>query len=138
MNTILNPKDRVGVAKIPFNLIPNQVLGEVALAMLEGSRKYGAYNFRRAGVRATIYFDALDRHIKALIEGQDIDEDSGLSHIAKAIACLVVLRDSQLNGNWIDDRPPKVKNQNWIKELNKKAEEIIKKYPKGTPPFTEL
>jgi hypothetical protein len=31
---------------------------------------------------------------------------SGLSHIDKAIASLIVLRDSMLQGNWTDDRPP--------------------------------
>jgi hypothetical protein len=39
--------------------------------------------------------------------------------------------------NWKDDRPPKHKD-GWIGEYNKKAKEIIAKYPEGLEPYTEL
>ena len=119
-----NPKDAVGTKKVPFSVISISVLGEVGLAMLEGARKYGRHNYREVGVRASVYFDAMMRHMGAFWEGEDIDPDSGLSHVTKAIAGLMVLRDSMIKGNWTDDRPPKVEN-GWVQELNKKAEEII-------------
>ena len=96
--------------------------------MLEGARKYGRHNYRVAGVRASVYADALDRHMKAWWEGEDIDKDSGMSHVTKAIATLTVLRDSMIQGNWVDDRPPP-SPAGWLDELNKKAKEIIEKYP---------
>ena len=69
--------------------------------------KYGRHNYRAAGVRASVYFDAaVGRHLFSWWEGQDIDPESGMHHIDKAIAGLMVLRDSQLQGNWVDDRPP--------------------------------
>jgi len=132
-----NPKDAVGTKKVPFSVIPMPVLGEVGLALLEGARKYGRHNYREAGVRASVYFDAMIRHMGAFWEGEDIDPDSGLSHVIKAIAGLMVLRDSMIKGNWSDDRPPKVKD-GWVQELNKKAEEIIEKYPNAKEPYTEL
>ncbi|MHA1676587.1 MAG: dATP/dGTP diphosphohydrolase domain-containing protein [Candidatus Njordarchaeales archaeon] len=131
-----NPKDIIGSKKLPMSVLPATVLGELALAMYEGSRKYGRHNYRAAGVRAEVYYDACFRHLLAWWEVEDIDQDSGINHIAKAMACLTVLRDSMLVGNWIDDRPPKSKN-GWVKEMNKKTEEIIKKYPKYTKPYTE-
>ena len=132
-----NPKDAVGTKKVPFALIPDNVLGEVGLAFLEGARKYGAYNWRVAGVRASVYIDALRRHLGAWWNGEDIDVDSGLSHIVKAIACLVIIRDSMLQNNIVDDRPPKTLDTDWVQKLNKKAEEIIEKYPDAVKPFTE-
>ena len=133
-----NPKDAVGVKKVPITTVPLPVLAELGLAMLEGARKYGRHNYRTVGVRASTYIDAvMARHLPAWWEGQDLDEDSGLSHITKAIACLVVLRDSMMCGNWVDDRPPKFPNQDWIKELNEKAKAIIEKYPDAVPPYTE-
>lgn len=132
-----NPKDQISVEKIPFSLIPSNVLAEVALAFLEGSLKYGSYNWRVAGVRASVYLDAESRHKEAFKNGEDIDPDSGLNHIAKAIACLIILRDSMLNGNWTDDRPPKI-NSGWIQESNKKVKELIAKYPNPKSPYTEL
>jgi len=132
-----NPKDAIGIKKVPYHLVPANVLGELALVFLEGARKYRAYNWRVAGVRASVYLDALDRHLKAWINGEDIDPDSGLSHLTKAMACLFILRDSMMVNNWVDDRPPKIKD-GWVQELNKKAKEIIEKYPEELEPYTEL
>lgn len=123
----MNPKDKIGSRKINFHLIPCEVLGEVSLAMLEGAKKYGQANWRKIGVQYSVYYDACLRHLMAWFEGEDIDPDSGLSHITKAIAGLIILRDSMFIGNAIDDRPPKLK-EGWVKEMNKKAEEIINKH----------
>lgn len=132
-----NPKDAVGTKKAPLSTVPSPVLFEIGLAMLEGARKYARHNYRIAGVRGSVYYDASLRHLMAWYEGEDIDPDSGLSHITKAIAGLIVLRDSMRIGNWTDDRPPKVE-LGWIQELNKKAGEIIDKYPDSKEPYTEL
>lgn len=130
-----NPKDSVGIKKVPFSTIPAQVMAEVGLAMLEGALKYGRHNYRSVGVRSSVYYDAVLRHLTQWWEGDDIDSDSGLSHIVKAIACLVVLRDSMLFGNLTDDRPPSYQHGSasvdggWIGSLNKKAAALIEKYP---------
>lgn len=134
-----NPKDALGIAKVPASTIPTQVLGEVGLAMLEGALKYGRHNYRVAGVRASVYYDAVvARHLAAWWEGEDIDPESGLSHVTKAIAGLVVLRDSMLQGNWVDDRPPKAADPEWIQKLNEKVAELLAKYPEPKPANTEL
>lgn len=132
-----NPKDAVGTAKVPFSTVPAQVTAEVGLALLEGARKYGRHNYRAVGVRASVYYDACFRHLTAWWEGQDIDPDSGLPHVVKAMACLAVLRDSQIQGNWTDDRPPKTPGD-WVKELNEKAKALLEKYPDPVPAHTEL
>lgn len=131
-----NPKDAVGIRKVPFSVIPLPVLAELGLAMLEGARKYGRHNYRAAGVRASVYVDAVLRHVSLFWEGEDIDPDSRLSHVTKAIASLTVLRDSMIRGNWVDDRPPRVKD-GWLKELNVKAGQIIDDYPDAKDAFTE-
>jgi hypothetical protein len=125
-----NPKDAVGIAKVPRSTLPARPLAEAGLAMLEGALKYGRHNYRAVGVRASVYYDAVGRHLDAWWEGQDVDPDSGLSHIAKAIAGLAVLRDSMLQGNWVDDRPPRVVDADtWTAEFNAKARALLEKYP---------
>lgn len=132
-----NPKEAVGIAKPPVSTISHAVIGELGLAMMEGARKYGRHNYRPMGVRASVYIDALYRHVfLQWWEGEDIDEESGISHITKAIATLMVLRDSMIQGNWTDDRPPKTP-AGFYDELKKKAEEIIAKYPKCKEAFTQ-
>lgn len=131
-----NPKDAVGTRKVPFSVVPWRVIALIGLALLEGARKYGRHNYRKIGVRASVYIDATMRHLGDWWEGTDIDLDSNLNHIDKAMASLVVLRDSMLQGNWVDDRPPKVKT-GWIQELNLKASAIIDKYPNAVEAYTE-
>lgn len=130
-----NPKDLVGIKKAPLSTVSSPVLLEVGVAMLEGARKYGRHNYRKSGVAASVYYDATIRHLMSWWEGEDTDPDSGLSHITKAIASLTVLRDSMIRENWIDDRPPST--EDFMKGLNLKVEEIIKKYPNAVPPVTK-
>jgi hypothetical protein len=131
-----NPKDAVGIKKAPFSTVPSQPVAEVGLAMLEGALKYGRHNYRAIGVRTSVYYDACLRHLTAFWEGQDIDPDSGLPHIIKAVACLMVLRDSQIMGNVVDDRPPSI-GDNWQADLNKKAADLIEKYPNPKEAFVK-
>lgn len=132
-----NPKDAVGITKSPLSTVPTQVLHEVGLAMLEGALKYGRHNYRIAGVRYSVYYDGVQRHLNAFNEGQDIDPDSDISHITKAIAGLMVLRDAMLNDKWNDDRPPKPKNPGWMDEMNAKTKLLLAKYPEPKEAFTE-
>lgn len=132
-----NPKDAMGVAKVPLSTVSGQVLGELGLAMMEGALKYGRHNYRVSGVRASVYFDAAWRHLIAFYEGEDIDPASGLPHIIKVMACMAVLRDSQIQSNWVDDRPPKTPS-GWIEELNTKAKALLEKYPDPVEAYTEL
>jgi hypothetical protein len=120
-----NPKDAFGAKKLPFSVMPQQVMAEVCLGMLEGSIKYGRHNYRVVGVRASVYFDAAMRHLTDWWEGQDIDPDSGLHHIIKAMASLAVLRDAMHQEICEDDRPPRMRNGNWMKDFNKEVERLL-------------
>jgi hypothetical protein len=133
-----NPKQANGIKKVPLHNIPCRPLFEVGLAFMEGARKYGSHNYRDVGVRASVYYDAVMRHLMAWWEGEEIDPDSGVPHIIKAIACLFVLRDSMYMCNWSDDRPLMYTGGLRMEELNKMAEEVIDRYPEDTEPFTEI
>ena len=133
-----NPKDLVGVRKVPMSTLSGPVLMEVGLGMMEGACKYGRHNYRVSGVAASVYYDATMRHLMLWWEGEDIDPDSGLSHVTKAISSLFVLRDAMINQQFRDDRPVSVVNQEWLRELNKKAAAIADKYPHPKQPHTEL
>lgn len=133
-----NPKDAVGCTKAPLSVVPAQVIFEIGLGMLEGSCKYGAHNYRVAGVRASIYYDAAMRHMMDWWEGQDIDPVSGLNHVTKALTTLTVLRDAMLQDMMFDDRPPRALRAHWMDEANARAAAIIAKYPEPVMPYTEL
>lgn len=133
-----NPKDKLGIMKLAFSVLPIPVLWEAALGMLEGALKYGRHNYRAVGVRASVYYDAVcARHMASWWEGEDTDPDSGLHHVTKAITSLMVLRDSMIKGNWVDDRPPK-SDPALLASYNAKVKALIEKYPNPVEPYTEL
>jgi len=133
----MNPKDVIGMKKAPISTLPCAVLFEMGLGMLEGARKYGRHNYRAMGVSASVYYDAAIGHLMDWFEGEDIDSDSGMSHVTKALTALVVLRDSMLVGNWVDDRPLRNPNKLYKKSFNEKAKAIIEKYPDAVGPYLE-
>lgn len=132
-----NPKDALGIKKAPLHCIPCGPLYELGLAMYEGGRKYGSHNYRAVGARASVYYDAAMRHLTAWWEGEDVDLDSGLSHLIKAVASLVVMRDSMIMNNWIDDRPIKYSDGLDMKKYNKHVEELARKYPDVVEPYLQ-
>jgi len=119
----MNPKDMAGLRKAPLHVVPATVLMELGCAMLEGALKYGPHNWREIPVRASAYYDAAMRHLMAWWEGQDADPDSGVHHVAKAIATLVVLRDAMIHGLVEDDRP-RASPEGWLDALNRVAAEM--------------
>ena len=119
-----NPKDVIGIRKVPFSVLPTPVLWEASLGMMEGALKYGRHNYRAIGVRSSVYYDATQRHLTDWWEGQDIDPASKLHHISKAISSLMVLRDAQIRGMAEDDRPPAT-DPTFLEEMNKRASELV-------------
>lgn len=99
-----NPKDLLGSDRVPLSLWPMTATVLGAMALTEGMVKYGRANFRAVGVRASIYLDACLRHLAQWDDGEEIDPDSGLPHLGKALACLAILVDAQACGKLVDDR----------------------------------
>lgn len=126
-----NPKDTIGIRKAPMSTVSGAVMAEVGTAMLEGAAKYGRHNYRVVGVRASVYYDATMRHLIGWWEGEDLDPDSGLSHVTKAIASLVVLRDAMINGKCEDDRPPRCTP--FYSGLNAEAGKILDRHAGKSP-----
>jgi len=133
MSKKTNPKDAVGTKKPRFySGLPANVTKEVSIGMMEGAMKYGRHNYRIAGIRASVYVDATIGHLLDYWEGQDIDPDSNLHHITKAIASLYVLRDAQMMNMCEDDRPPKSDVEGDKTRLQAVVDELFTKYPKET------
>lgn len=99
-----NPKDLIGSDKLPLHLWPETASALGCLALLDGALKYGRSNWRAVGVRASIYVDAAKRHLNKWFEGETVDPDSGLPHLAHALACLAIVIDAEVAGKLTDDR----------------------------------
>lgn len=106
-----NPKDAIATNKLPTHLVSSIVKAYQAIAHYLGNVKYGAWNYRVAGARASVYRAALDRHMDAWMEGEDLDPVDGTPHLANALACIGILIDAKHSGKLIDDRPPSLHNE---------------------------
>jgi CBS domain-containing protein len=101
-----NPKDAIGSTKLPLHLVPDTIVSYAALSFAEGASKYGGYNWRVAGVRASIYKSALERHLMKWWNGENVDQVTGVPHLSSALACIGIILDADLVGKLTDDRPP--------------------------------
>lgn len=100
-----NPKTALGTSKLPLNLVPPVAVQHLALAFKDGALKYGPYNWRDAKVSSTVYYAAALRHLFAWFDGQDNAEDSGVHHLAHAMACCAILLDAASVDKLNDNRP---------------------------------
>lgn len=66
-----------------WDLVPMAAVGEIAEVYGFGSRKYADHNWRK-GYAWGLSFSALEHHLRAWQEGQDLDPESGLNHLAHA------------------------------------------------------
>jgi hypothetical protein len=101
----VNNKDKAARHRAPLHLIPGAAEIEEAYVMSLGAQKYGAFNWRDAEVIASVYISAARRHLMQWFDGEDIDSESGYSHLAHARACLGILLDAQSLAKLRDDRP---------------------------------
>ena len=101
-----NPKDMAATSRLPMHLVPSTVEVLAALAFAEGAAKYGAFNWRVAGVSFQVYLGAIKRHLAKLQNGEWADPKTRVPHLASIIACCGILGDAKLCGKLNDDRPP--------------------------------
>lgn len=104
LKATVNPKDQIAVGKLPLHLWPQSATVLGCLGLLEGREKYGRSNFRESGVQASVYYDAMKRHMDAWFEGEDLTPDTGLPHLANVLACAAILVEAITYGKLIDDR----------------------------------
>jgi hypothetical protein len=115
-----NPKTVFGMKKPPLGLIPSPALIHMSLAMALGAEKYGAYNWREKGVSSMVYLHAAERHLRSWLDGEEVDPESGASHLGHVMACCGILLDAQAIGNIIDTRPVPAPFADLVKLYTKK------------------
>lgn len=80
--------------KLELSLVNPQLVKAVAEVRMYGTEKYGdSENWRK--VEPKRYVDALYRHLLAYIEGNEVDEESGLSHLSHMACNISFLLDKE-------------------------------------------
>ena len=89
--------------KPDFSLHPTTALEEIAAVWSFGEKKYAAFNWANGFAWRRPAAAAL-RHIYAWLGGEDKDPESGLSHIAHACCCLMMILHFQRTNTGTDNR----------------------------------
>lgn len=86
-----------------FDLLPYDSLEKIAQVFTMGAAKYRDRNWE-VGMRHGRVFAALQRHLSAYWQGEDIDPESGLPHLAHAGFGILVLLNYADTCPELDDR----------------------------------
>lgn len=124
-----NPKKAFGETKPNLALIPPVALLHMAMALEDGDRKYGAFNWRKDPVEAMTYIAAAMRHLQNWLDGEETTADSVVHNLGCVMAGCGIVLDSQALGILIDNRPPPGKSSEVQEQL--KAQKIAQAAARG-------
>lgn len=95
--------------KLRYELLPPELLEEVARVLTFGAHKYSARNWE-LGMAWSRPFAALMRHMWAWWRGEDKDPETGYSHLSHAACCIAFLVSYEARNAGTDDRPKEKQN----------------------------
>lgn len=120
--------------KPKLSIIPTDALWGMARALTYGASKYSLHNFRN-GIHYTRLADAAMRHLTVWMEGEELDSESGNSHLDHALASLAMLKFMSVHKPDFDDRwkPESTLSPEQQEAINNSLELI-----KNNPVYPEL
>lgn len=97
---------RYNIGKADLSLIPLVTLEEEAMVWEYGKAKYAAWNWAK-GMNWSVPYACALRHLSAWQRGEEIDPESGQSHLAHVMCNIRMLMLFSKTYQEGDDRPPK-------------------------------
>ena len=77
-------------------LLPPKATLEVANILTYGANKYSINNWKTTTDSDVRYLSAVLRHIFQHLDGEEFDEETGISHLAHAICSLLFVLENKL------------------------------------------
>ena len=92
--------------KPKMNLLPPKAIVEISKVLTFGAAKYDAENWRKLDDLQNRYTAGALRHIFAHMDGEQLDPETNLSHLAHAMCCLLFKLEIELeNGKSKEEEP---------------------------------
>lgn len=86
------------------SLLPSKPLLEIAKVLDYGAKKYAPHNWRK-GIKYSRVLSAAQRHLMAWNDGEDLDPETNISHLAHAACNILFLLQYELSDKIdFDDR----------------------------------
>lgn len=90
--------------KPKLSLVPKSAIYAGARALTYGETKHGRFSFKEDGFPCTVMADKVLRHIYQYLDGENVDEESGLHPLDHALADLMILVEIVEKHKHQDDR----------------------------------
>jgi len=90
--------------KINTDLVPFELIVAAAVGLGLGEHKYAARNFEK-GLSYRSLINSIERHCKALKDGEELDSDTGIPHYMLIASSTAMLVHNRMQEVIIDDRP---------------------------------
>jgi len=112
--------------KIEWSMLPSEPAEEIIKVYMMGAKKYGKGNYLH-GIKFLRLFDAAIRHLMAWKELEDLDSESGLSHLAHAAWNVITLLEYMQRYDSFKEFDDRCAHEPLIKALQKGLKDIIEK-----------
>ena len=89
--------------KPKMNLLPPKAIVEISKVLTFGAAKYDAENWRKLDDLQNRYTAGALRHIFAHMDGEELDPETNLSHLAHAMCCLLFKLEIELENGKIKE-----------------------------------
>lgn len=86
-----------------MDLISSKAMIELSKVLTFGAKKYASHNWR-AGISYSRIIAAIMRHVTAYNDGETLDPETGLSHMAHAFCEVMFLIEFEQTHPEMDDR----------------------------------
>ena len=93
--------------KPKMNLLPPKAIVEISKVLTFGAEKYDAENWRKLDDLQNRYTAGALRHIFAHMDGEELDPETNLSHLAHAMCCLLFKLEIELENAKIEEEKPR-------------------------------
>lgn len=100
---VIEPGTKFDAGKPPMELLSTEVLVQISRVLEFGKKKYDTHNWRK-GMSWSRLIGAALRHLTAYKDGEDLDPETGLSHLAHLGCCTMFLLEFIKTHPDFDDR----------------------------------
>lgn len=102
-NAVKKEGTKYDSGKPRVDLLPTKGLVEIAKVLDFGSKKYDAHNWRK-GINYSRVYSALQRHLMTWNDGETVDPETGINHLAHAGCNILFLLEFASTHPEKDDR----------------------------------
>jgi len=120
-----NVKTAVAAKKPRMAAVPPIAIMALGTAMQTGADKYGLFNWRGTSVTATVFYNAMLRHLQQWYSGEQHASDTGVHHLAHLMGGAAIILDAEMNNVFIDDRPKgEILGDDYAKHFMKVSDDV--------------